>query len=383
MKIALLGFGTVGSGVYEILQKDNFKYDITVEKILIKANRQITSPIMTREFYNILTDSNIDTIVEVMGGINPAFEYIEAALKSGKNVVTSNKAVVAKHLKYFTELAEKNKVKFLYEASVGGGVHWIESIKKVKAIDEISSISGIFNGTTNFILYNMNKFGYEFDEILKKAQELGYAEKDPTDDIDGIDILRKLIISSKLAFNHIFSEDDIPVFGIRNIKKSDVDYFNSISLTVKLIAKTVSKDNRIVGVIEPVLFDSSALEGNIPENFNIGTIVGESVGELKFYGQGAGKLPTGNAVVQDLINIINKNKDPMKYCNKSYVIDYSLICNKYYLRVDEKYFNEEINKIIDKKVGNNIYITKEIPVNTINGLFKKYNVQDAFFARFN
>lgn len=107
MKIALLGFGTVGSGVYEILQKDNFKYDITVEKILIKANRQITSPIMTREFYNILTDSNIDTIVEVMGGINPAFEYIEAALKSGKNVVTSNKAVVAKHLKYFTELAEK------------------------------------------------------------------------------------------------------------------------------------------------------------------------------------------------------------------------------------------------------------------------------------
>ena len=192
MKIAILGFGTVGTGVYEIIKNSNSPIlkMFEISKILVRNKNKITSSLMTDNFDEIINDESIDIIVEVMGGANPAYEYILKALKSKKHVVTANKEVVALHLEEFTKVALENNVSIHYEASVGGGIPWIKSIIKAKRIDKILEISGILNGTSNFILYNMFKNGYEFNDILKIAQEKGYAESDPSADFDGFDVHR-------------------------------------------------------------------------------------------------------------------------------------------------------------------------------------------------
>lgn len=388
MKIGLLGFGTVGSGVYEILKSSStcFFNNIEVKKILVKDEKDKIMDIITTNAEEILNDKDIDLVVEVMGGIHPAYEYIIKSLKNKKNVVTANKAVVAAHLKEFTKTAYENGVSFEYEASVCGGIPWIKSLEKVKRIDEISEVYGIFNGTSNFILDNMTKKGYEFQEILEKAQEKGYAESDPSADIDGIDIMRKLLITSSLAFEYEIPEKEIDVFGIRNIKKEDIEYFNNIGCTVKLIAKGKKAENRYCAAVEPVLFKNDRIEAAVPQNFNIGTISGKTIGELKFYGQGAGKLPTGNAIVQDIIDImeVKGNLIERKF-EKSLIKDSSLISGKYYVRINDEQFAKDNSDIIEKKLeysGNIIYITKEIDCSVMKKAAEKYLEKEIFYARF-
>jgi len=287
MKIAILGFGTVGTGVYEIIKNSNASIikNFEITKILVRNKDKISSPIMTDNYDEIIEDNSINIVVEVMGGAVPAYEYILRALKAKKHVVTANKEVVALHLDEFTKIASENNVSIHYEASVGGGIPWIKSIIKAKRIDKIQEISGILNGTSNFILYNMFKNGYEFNDILKIAQEKGYAETDPSADIDGIDVQRKLSITTSLCFDTIVPQNNIPTFGIRNVTKQDIDYFKNNNLVLKLIAKSVLYNDSYCSCVEPVLFNKNSIEANVDHNYNIGSLIGESIGELKLMNQ--------------------------------------------------------------------------------------------------
>lgn len=333
MNIAILGYGTVGSGVHEIITSQNTSYgkDVNVTHILVRKGKELTSPLMCDDMEVILNDPNVDIVVEVLGGMEPAHSYIMGALQAGKHVVSANKAVIAKYMKEFHDCAHQHGVKFLYEASCGGGIPWIRSLEKAKRIDRIHQIQGIFNGTTNYILDHMLKDGVEFDAILRKAQELGYAEKDPSADIDGFDIQNKLKISASIAFECDILQN-FPTFGIRNIRKEDIDYYTSLKRTVKLMAVARQKEDRYCCVVEPVLFAQESVEASIPENFNIASLQGTTIGDLKFYGQGAGKLPTANAIVQDIIDIAQNT--PISVCNLDQELRYdtSLIQGTYLIR---------------------------------------------------
>lgn len=333
MNIAILGYGTVGSGVHEIITSQNTSYvkDVNVTHILVRKGKELTSPLMCDDMEVILNDPKVDIVVEVLGGMEPAHSYIMGALQAGKHVVSANKAVIAKYMKEFHDCAHQHGVKFLYEASCGGGIPWIRSLEKAKRIDRIHQIQGIFNGTTNYILDHMLKDGVEFDAILRKAQELGYAEKDPSADIDGFDIQNKLKISASLAFDCDILQN-FPTFGIRNIRKEDIDYYTSQKRTVKLMAVARQKEDRYCCVVEPVLFAQESVEASIPENFNIASLQGTTIGDLKFYGQGAGKLPTANAIVQDILDIVQNT--PTSTCSLEQELRYdtSLIQGTYLIR---------------------------------------------------
>lgn len=358
MKIGILGFGTVGSGVYEIIENKNhgFLKDIHVKKVLVKDEEEKTQPFMTIDYNDLLNDEEISLIVEVIGGIHPAHEFIIKALKAKKHVVTANKAVVAEYLEEFMATAKENDVKFMFEASVGGGIPWIKSLQKAKRIDDIRHVSGIFNGTTNFILDNMYKNDYEFDDILKIAQEKGYAEANPSADIDGIDIQRKIMISGSVAFDTVLDLNSIPVFGIRNVTKEDISYFKKANLILKLIASADKDetDSKVCAIVEPVLFTQDKVEANINDNFNVTSLTGDSIGDLKFYGQGAGKLPTGNAIVQDVLDIYCNECEnyPLDF-SKSYTMDLTMLSAKYVVRttLDENTC-KDLFKVAYTKDGN-------------------------------
>ena len=391
MKIGLLGFGTVGSGVYEIIEesKNSIIKNLEISKIFIRNKNKINKSNMTTNIDEILNDENIDLVVEVMGGIHPAYEYIMKCLNAGKHVVTANKAVVSKYLDEFTQTAIENNVSFLYEASVGGGIPWIKSIKQAKRIDEITEVKGIFNGTSNFILYNMFENGYDFNDILKIAQEKGYAESDPSADIDGIDIQRKLAITSSIAFDTIIKEENIPTFGIRNVTKIDIDYFKEQNITLKLIAASVRNNNEYCSCVEPVLYSNKSIEANVSENFNIGSLTGYSIGELKFYGQGAGKLPTGNAIVQDIIDIYTGGYKNYPYpFDKTLVSNQDLIKGKYFVRFSNEQSLEILKDVIENSFELDSYhatVTKELTVSASQKLFKivKKAEPNFFYARYN
>ncbi|GEO79396.1 homoserine dehydrogenase [Companilactobacillus mindensis DSM 14500] len=305
MNIAILGFGTVGSGVYKIIKKANMQtQNLSVSHILIRKNKQRVLPEMTDDINEILNDKATDVVVEAIGGIEPAHQYIMSALNHGKHVITANKAVIAIYLKEFTDAAQANNVKFYFEASVGGGIPWIQGLEKALRIDSVNSISGIFNGTSNFILDQMSRNGESFVDVLKKAQALGYAEADPSADIDGYDIANKLCISADIAYNiDIRNHQDLPIFGIRNITSSDVKFFQRKGCSVKLIGRTRQIGNKFDYVVETTLFLNRTLEANTPDNYNLISLKGDTIGKLDFFGQGAGMFPTANAVVQDILDI--------------------------------------------------------------------------------
>lgn len=298
MKIALLGHGTVGRGVDRIVTQR--VGGVEVARIL-ELPDHLTDPRMTSDYEDILRDPSIDLVVECMGGLEPAHTYIVDALAAGKSVVTSNKAVVAAHFQEFVSQAKATGASLLIEATCGGGVPWIASIEKARRIDQIESFSGIMNGTTNFIIDAMVKQGADFDQVLKEAQDLGYAERDPSADIDGIDVRNKTYIAACVAFGCACVED-FPVTGLRTITKADIDLLAAQGRTVKLLGRGVQAEGRYAVAVEPVALSSDTLEAHVPTNFNLLTLVGTTVGELKFYGQGAGMLPTGNAIVQDVID---------------------------------------------------------------------------------
>lgn len=372
MNIAILGYGTIGSGVHQIVEEGAtlLTKSLHVTRILIRKGKEKTLPYMCDDIEDIVNDPAVDLVVETMGGIEPAHTYILKALEHGKHVVTANKAVVAAYLKDFNECAKENKVKFYYEASTGGGIPCIAGLEKALRIDDVDEIHGIFNGTSNFILDHMQRYGTSFEEVLKEAQRLGYAEADPSADIDGYDVCNKLRISASIAYDY-HVPDDFPVFGIRNITKEDVMYFKSMNRSVRFIAKTKRDQDRYSCVVEPILFNVSDLEANTQDNYNLISMHGKTIGDLKFYGQGAGKLATANAVVQDILDILEgkehmerKFENKMKYdttiCRRDYVLRADKACRVYFKGI--KYETSTFDKYM---------LIKDIEVMKMHELMKK------------
>ena len=352
MKIAILGFGTVGSGVYEIAKTLK---NIEVKKVLEKDLNKIN--IATDNYDEIINDKEIELVVECMGGLHPAYEFIMQALKSKKSVVSANKAVIAKYLDEFLQAAKENNVEFRFEASVGGGIPCLAGIQKIRRVENIDKFYGIFNGTSTFILDNMYRFENEFFTTLKTAQELGYAEADPSADIDGYDVTNKVIISAALAYDG-FIKNEFPCFTMRNITKEDILYFKKKGLIAKYIGEATTVGNEYEASVMLNLFPTNALEGNVLSNYNIVTVQSHTMGEVKFYGQGAGKLPTANAIIQDILDIqANISFNPISI-EKKYSYSAKLFKHRYVLRSNEE-LKGEFDKI--EKDGNNFYhYTKEI-----------------------
>ena len=352
MKIAILGFGTVGSGVYEIAKTLK---NIEVKKVLEKDLSKID--IATDNYDEIINDKEIELVVECMGGLHPAYEFIMQALKSKKSVVSANKAVIAKYLDEFLQAAKENNVEFRFEASVGGGIPCLAGIQKVRRVENIDKFYGIFNGTSNFILDNMYRFENEFFTTLKTAQELGYAEADPSADIDGYDVTNKVIISFALAYDG-FIKNEFPCFTMRNITKEDILYFKKNGYIAKYIGEATTVGNEYEASVMLNLFPTNALEGNVLSNYNIITVQSHTMGEVKFYGQGAGKLPTANAIIQDILDIqANISFNPISI-EKKYSYSAKLFKHRYVLRSNEE-LKGEFDKI--EKDRNNFYhYTKEI-----------------------
>ena len=326
MNIAILGYGTVGRGVDEIVGG----LDGVEVTCILELPERCEGSRMTSNYDSIVGDPSIEVVLECMGGIEPAHTFILRALKAGKSVVTSNKAVVAAHFDAFVRTAEAHGASLLIEATCGGGIPWIASIEKARRIDDISCFSGIMNGTTNFIVDAMMTSGADFAETLARAQELGYAEADPSADIDGIDVQNKTRIAVAVAFDTA-CRPDIPTTGIRNLTKADLERFAAHGLTVKLLGRAVQAGGAYAAAVEPVALPLDSLEAHVPSNFNLVSLEGATVGPLKFYGQGAGSLPTGNAMVQDVLDFA-AGRRPRYDFSRELAWDPELLAGSYVLR---------------------------------------------------
>ena len=302
MKIGLLGFGVVGRGVYDITSA---RSDMQVTRVLCLENITLPDATVTRDYNEILSDDTIDTVVEAMGGLHPAYEFVRSAIEAGKNVVTSNKALVASFYDELLPLAESKGVKFRCTAAVGGGIGWLSELERVRRVEEVSLVSGIMNGTCNYILDNMTRKGLDYGEALKQAQALGYAEADPSTDVDGIDTWHKLILSANIAFGVSLNRAAVPAAGISKISAADVANFTAHGFTCKLVATGRNLgNNSCAAYVQPTLFPQTALEANVPTNFNLITLDGDYSGRQSFYGQGAGRYPTAYNVVQDCADLL-------------------------------------------------------------------------------
>ena len=301
MNIGLLGFGVVGGGVWELAQENRA---LNVKKVLVRREAPPLGKAAVQDVEAILRDTDIDTVVEVLGGLHPAYEWICRALAAGKDVVTANKAVISAFYSQLTQLAAENGVSLRCTAAVGGGIPWLVNLERCKRLDAISELGGIMNGTTNFIMDAMHAAPVSFPEILKQAQELGYAEADPSADIDGDDVRRKLTISANIAFDTLLREEDIPMFGIRTVTDEDIRTFQAHGFVCKLLATAKAAEGGVCAFIEPTLVASHDLEAAVPKNFNLITYYGEKIGRHSFFGQGAGRYPTAFNAVEDCLDIL-------------------------------------------------------------------------------
>ena len=301
MRIGLLGFGVVGRGVYEITAK---REDMQVVKVLCLEDISLPDAQAVKDFNEILNDATIDTVVEAMGGLHPAYEFVRAAIEAGKNVVTSNKALVCTFYDELLPLAQSKGVRFRSTAAVGGGIGWLSELERARRVQVIDQVGGIMNGTCNYILDNMTRLGLNYDDVLKQAQKLGYAEANPSTDVDGIDTWHKVILSSNIAFGVTVDKASVPVAGIRNIQAADVENFKAHGLVCKLISTGKRTEDGYSIYVQPTLVKEGEPEAAVPMNYNLITFIGATSERMSFYGQGAGRYPTAYNVVQDLVDVL-------------------------------------------------------------------------------
>ena len=312
VKVAVMGYGTIGSGVVEILEKNaarikkNAGEDIEVKYVLDLREFE-GDPIQSRivhDYQIIANDPEIRVVVETMGGVEPAYTFVKAMLEAGKHVTTSNKALVADKGAELIALAEEKNVNFLFEASVGGGIPIIRPLMSSITGDEIEEISGIVNGTTNYMLTKMTNEGLAFDEVLKEAQAKGYAEKDPTADVEGYDACRKIAILTSLVCGQQVNYEDIHTEGITKITPTDIRYAKKMGRVIKLLAMSRQTQDGYVAMVAPFLLPASHPLYNVNDVFNAIFVKGNMLGDAMFYGSGAGKLPTASAVVGDIVDMV-------------------------------------------------------------------------------
>lgn len=311
INVAVMGYGTVGSGVVEVLaEHENAIARKISDRIRVKYilnRKELPTHLadrLVRDFSVIERDPEVSIVIETMGGIDAALDYTRRALAAGKSVVTSNKEVVAAHGYELTRLAAENGVCYLFEASVGGGIPIIRPLSQCLAANDILELRGILNGTTNYILTRMIRAGLSFEDALAEAQQKGYAERNPSADILGYDACRKICILSDIAFGRHIYPEQVPTEGITGIALADVDYAASAGKKIKLLGRAIRQaDGRICICVGPHLVDASDPLSGVEDVFNAISVRGDAVGDVMFYGRGAGKLPTASAVVADVIDI--------------------------------------------------------------------------------
>ena len=316
VNVGIIGYGTVGSGVFEVINTNR-------QSIAIKAGEEIkvkricdlrdmpgdpAEKLITHDFNDILNDDEISVVVETMGGTKPAYDFVKAAIEAGKSVCTSTKELVAKYGAGLISLAKEKNVNFFFEASVGGGIPVIRPLNYSLTAEEIIEIQGILNGTTNYILTKMDKEGLDYDTVLKEAQAMGYAERNPSADVDGYDSGRKIAILTSLAYGKQVDFEDIPVEGISKITKEDMEYAKSLDATIKLIGESKKDGGVVYARVAPVMLSKEQPLHSVEDVFNAVLIKGNMVDDVMFYGRGAGKLPTASAVVADVVEAV-RNKD--------------------------------------------------------------------------
>ncbi len=369
INIAVLGYGTVGSGVVEVIrtnqktinnsagQEINLKYVLDLREF----PGDPVENVLVHNYDTILNDDQVQVVVEVMGGVNPAYEFVKKALLKGKSVCTSNKELVAKHGAELIEIAQEKNINFLFEASVGGGIPIIRPLNQSITADVIQGISGILNGTTNFILTKMEKEGSSFDEVLKEAQDLGYAEKNPTADVEGHDACRKIAILSSLACGNQVDFEDIQTEGITNITDVDFKYAKKLGVTIKLIGSSKRVNDGFCAMVAPKMISQEHPLAGVNGVMNAIFVEGNMLGDIMFYGAGAGKLPTASAVVSDVIDCvkhmgihINLQWDK----NKMQLINPEDVASKFFVRIKES-LSSDLEKQIQEAFGDVEIITLE------------------------
>lgn len=369
INLGILGMGTVASGLIHILETNKEKIFNTlgkqfeVKKVLVnnlnkKRNVNLPQDVYTNNVDDIIKNENIDILVELIGGIYPAYEYVKTALFNKKHVVTANKALIATYGEELIKFAEENGVKLMYEASVGGGIPIINTMTENLTANEFEEIYGIINGTTNFILTQMSEKGLSFNEAVIEAQALGFAEADPSSDVDGDDAAYKLSILSNIAFGQNLTISKVLKQGITSISKFDMDYAKDLGYTIKLLASSIKKDDSLELLVQPTLIPSNHSLANVKNEFNAVIIKGNAVGEIMLYGKGAGSLPTGSSVLSDII-FIAKSIDIKSYNKKTSVKTYKIenkAYKKYYIRIDKNISKSILNTITNIFDQNDIQI---------------------------
>jgi len=345
-KIAVLGYGVVGSGTVEVLYKNKEalekkigeEYDV---KYILDLRDFPDSPYadkFTKNFDDIVNDPEVDIVAEVMGGIQFAYPYVKAALEAGKSVVTSNKELVAAKGAELLKIAREKDVNFFFEASVGGGIPIIRPLNQCLSANEIDEIAGILNGTTNFILTKMIKEGMAFDEALKIAQDLGYAERNPAADVEGHDTCRKICILASLAFGKHIYPDNIHTEGITKITLEDVKYCESMGAVIKLIGYAKNENGKVTVMTCPAVIGGESQLACVNDVFNAILVKGDATGDVVFYGKGAGKLPTASAVVSDIV-IAAKEKSTTRMMSwddsaQDFITPIESVSNSFYVRAN-------------------------------------------------
>ena len=376
INVAVLGYGTVGSGVYEVLVKNKESIakrvgdEINVKYVLDLRDfpGDPVQEVLVHDFDTIVNDPEVDIVAEAMGGLEPAYTFAKKTLESGKSYCTSNKELVAKYGPELLELAKSKGKNFLFEASVGGGIPIIRPLNQSLTADELTEITGILNGTTNFILSKMAKEGSSFDAVLKEAQNLGYAERNPAADVEGYDACRKIAILSSLAYGCHVDFEDIYTEGITKITDIDFKYAKKLGLSIKLFGKSKKVDDKCYAMVAPFMIDSDNPLYSVNGVLNGILVKGDVIGDVMFYGAGAGKLPTASAVVADIVDEAKHLHTNIMtiWSNKKLALEnLSSLKNKFFVRFDGS---------VDSKMSEVTKAFGDVKVVTVEGLDNEFAV---------
>ena len=363
MRIGLLGFGVVGKGLYDLMQG---RTDMQIAKVCCLEDVQLEGTEVTKSFRDILTDDTIDTVVEAIGGLHPAFDFVRDAILAGKNIITSNKALVATFYDELLPLTKEKGVLLRCTAAVGGGISWLSELERTRRTQSLLQVGGIMNGTCNYILDSMTRLGLGYGEALSQAQALGYAEANPTTDVEGIDTWHKIIISSNVAFGVSLERESVPVTGISCISAEDVEAFRAHGYVCKLIATGKCEDGKYQAYVQPTLCPQGALEAAVPSNYNLITFTGAASDRMSLFGQGAGRYPTAHNVFQDCVDVAKGKGFYSAYGEKV------AACNddrlRYYVRGCKDAWLEENTE----STWGNAAITGPVAVNEIHSWLKAH-----------
>lgn len=395
MKVAILGYGTVGSGVFEVMRSNTAGIarrageDIEIKYVLDLRDfpGDPVEEVLVHDFAQIVDDPEVGVVVEVMGGVEPAYSFVKEALLKGKSVCTSNKELVAKHGAELLEIAKQKKENFLFEASVGGGIPIIRPLNQSLTADEIREVTGILNGTTNYILTQMRDEGADFKDALADAQAKGYAERNPSADVDGFDAGRKIAILTSLAYGMQVDYEDIYTEGISKITKEDIAYAGAVGANIKLFGTSKAVEGKVYAMVAPRMIGKEHPLYVVDDVFNAVLVRGNFLGDVMFYGKGAGKLPTASAVVSDVVDAVkHQGVNVMTIWNsrKLALADIDTLENCFFVRVPEGekekaqgLFAVEKEVVVERITGEYAFFTKPMT----EGSFKKAAAKTKVLSR--